>query len=425
MTDVIVVGAGASGLIAAKMLSERGLKVLVLEARDRIGGRIHTLHKQQWGYPAEAGAEFIHGKLPLTLKLLREARQQTLAVKGDMWQVYNGQWQNSELFNSDWEMLIDKLETVKTDITIATFIQQHFSGDEWAALRQALLGYVEGYYAGDANRTSAKSFLRELQNEDDEQFRPAIGYTQLLQYLADRITAMGGIIKLSTPVKAIDWNNKQAKITDREGNNFKGIQALVTVPIGVILAVEEQPAYIRFTPAIPEKIQAAAKLGYGPAIKILLRFQHAFWTTQPDKASMSFIFSDQQVGTWWSQQPTPCNTLTAWIAGPNATALSQFTDNELCNKALQSLANIYQLPVEELTAVLVECCVFNWLTEPYSLGAYSYSTIGAARARKTMLQPLENTVFFGGEALYSGTETGTVEAAFISGVDAARQLLKD
>src|SRR6185503_5928798 len=120
--DVIIIGAGAAGLAAMRKLVEKGFHVCMIEASNVTGGRIATIH-DGFKEPAEAGAEFIHGKLPLTFKLLREAKLKYETVEGKMIGVQNGEWRKEE-HDDHWSEFMDQLKKLKTDITIQEFLDE-------------------------------------------------------------------------------------------------------------------------------------------------------------------------------------------------------------------------------------------------------------------------------------------------------------
>ena len=166
------------------------------------------------------------------------------------------------------------------------------------------------------------------------------------------------------------------------------------------------------------------QMGFGSAIKILLHFKEPFWQQDANESKdICFVFSDQNIGTWWTQNPVDSNLLTGWLAGPRAYELRHSDDAVIYEQAMESLQQIFSINKEKLADQLIHWKVYNWTADPFALGAYTYSTLNSTAAQKVMLQPVENTLFFAGEALYLGTEMGTVEAALISGNEVARQIL--
>ncbi len=424
MTEILIIGAGASGIMAAKLLSAAGFKVTILEARDRIGGRIHTVDN------VEYGAEFVHGKLPVTLSLLKEAGIKKRKIKGTYLQFTNGKWkQDNEVFEQA-DLLIKHLKLLKEDMSISNFLATHFSAKKFAKLRESLTSYIEGYYSGDITKSSAKAFLKEFNSEDEDQYRPANGYGELMQYLVDSLKKSGGKIHLSTVVKEIKWRKDFVEIVDKNNNIYTTTKVIVTIPLGVCTANKRAKGAINFSPTIPEKIKAAKQLGFGAVIKILLKFKTVL-TEDPiilKKAGVAlnevlFAFSEESIPTWWTQLPLKSTLLTGWLSGPQAAKLKGTKDDAIIEMALQSLSKILQTDENILKENLEWSKVCNWTADPYTRGSYSYSTLHTTEARKILSTPIEQTLFFAGEALYDGPEMGTVEAALTTGKEVANQII--
>ena len=428
--DVIIIGAGAAGLMAAKKLSTAGVAVCVLEARDRIGGRIHTTNDFALAVPAEGGAEFIHGNLEVTLDLLKEAAINKQRIKGEVWHVIKGTWNQQNDFFTNAELVIQRLKTLKKDISIAAFIKKFFAEDKYINLREALTSYVEGYYSGKTERTSAKAFLDEWLSEDEQQYRPEGGYGKMINYLAESCEKAGTKIRLSTVVKEIKWQKGQVEIIDQLQNKFVASKAIITVSLGVWLAAENTKASILYSPALLSKPEAAKQMGFGSVIKILIEFARAFWEDEAiiseiktNTRHVQMVLSDMPIPTWWTQLPQQSTILTGWISGPKAEKMKNETDEVIFEQALYSLRNIFKIDTNVLEKNLKSYKVFNWANDAFTLGSYSYSTLETTKARKILMEPVANTLFFAGEALYEGTEMGTVEAALTSGLSAASEVI--
>jgi monoamine oxidase len=153
----------------------------------------------------------------------------------------------------------------------------------------------------------------------------------------------------------------------------------------------------------------------------VLEFQTAFW--QERLPELEFLLSDAPVPTWWCQLPDTPTQLTGWLAGPAAQRLHSASDEALLTLALNSLAQVLATPLTALRAQLRASYVRNWAAEAHTYGAYSYPTVGAPAARATLAAPVADTLFFAGEAVYNGPAAGTVEAALVSGRQAARAML--
>lgn len=429
--DVIIIGAGAAGLMAAKKLTDAGQKVCVLEARDRIGGRIYTLHNKAFEHPAEAGPEYIHGNLKVTIGLLKEAGMEYEETDGDMWQVINGKWKRELDFNGYQELLITRLKELNENISIAEFLDRYFAEEKYASLRGSLTSYIEGYYAGNIQQTSALAFFKEWSAEDEQQYRPKSGYGKMIQYLADKSIEGGALIQLSTVVKEIRWLKDQVEVIDDTHHSYIASKVIVTVPLGVWLAEEDSKGVITYSPVLTPKQEAAKQIGFGSAIKILLLFKEPFWEElsleqQPevDLKRTGFIITDQQIPTWWTQLPQRSSLLTGWVAGLKALQLKDADNDTILQESLDALSAIFNISTACLQQKLLSSNIFNWTADPFTKGAYAFSTTGTEEARKILMQPVEGTLFFAGEAFYDGNEMGTVEAALTSGIRVAKEVSK-
>src|SRR5207248_11013451 len=133
--------------------------------------------------------------------------------------------------------------------------------------------------------------------------------------------------------------------------------------------------------------------------------------------------SDATVPTWWTQHPAYPPVLTGWYAGPKADTVSSLTATELVDMGFASLAEIFDLPPERIRRDLVAARAINWGNDPFARGAYSYATPRTRAAQLALGKPAGGAIFFAGEALYAGSDMGTVEAALASGSETAQRIL--
>ncbi|KUG08566.1 flavin monoamine oxidase family protein [Solirubrum puertoriconensis] len=427
--EVLIIGAGAAGLMAARELSQAGKRVVVLEARQRLGGRIYTFSGEGFTAPTEAGAEFMHGEVPLTQSLLAEANIAYHDTAGEMYEVENGQVQASEGMFEDLPTLLEHLQTLEHDMTLASYLAQYFAGEQYAGLRTWVTRFAEGYDAADAERVSVFALREEwAAGGAEDSPRPAGGYSRLIEHLAAACRVAGGQIHLGHVVQTVQWQPGRAQVLCTNGSQFMAKQIMLTLPLGVLQARDGQPGYVRFQPELPTQRAAAQALGFGPVIKVLLEFDTSFWETvgpalQRPLPNMGFLFSDAPVPTWWSQLPEQRPLLTGWVAGPAAERLRHTAPEEVLQQALESVAYLLGSSPAAVREHLVAHKVVNWGADAFALGAYAYATVGAAEARAVLTQPVANTLFFAGEALYEGHAMGTVEAALASGQQTAQKLL--
>ncbi|MFI5157533.1 MAG: flavin monoamine oxidase family protein [Sphingobacteriales bacterium] len=430
-TDIVIIGAGAAGLMAAYRLSASGKKVIVLEARNHTGGRIHTISHESFFKHAELGAEFIHGNLPVTLNLLKEANIKYSAAGGEMVKYDKGKFIVHEGFIENWNVLMQKLNELKEDTDIANFLKIHFPGEEYIGLRDSVSKFVAGYDTADPNKASAFALRDEWNNEDDDaQYRIDNGYCSMINYLVNKCKGNDGSIYLNSEVAKIDWKPETVKITTAAGEVYAAGKVIIALPLGVLQADKDEKGAIEFHPPLKEQTDAINSLGFGAIIKFLLEFKDAFWENSNTKIlagkslkDMAFLISNEDIPTWWTQYPKHSTLLTGWLGGPRAEEKKGNTNDELLQQALQSLSNIFKLPVDELKAKLIASRVINWTAEPFTRGSYSYDTVNAPEARKVLDAGVNGTIYFAGEYLYEGPAMGTVEAALTSGQNVAKAIL--
>ncbi|MDB5018746.1 MAG: puo 1 [Mucilaginibacter sp.] len=429
-TDILVIGAGAAGLMAARTLAKSGQKVTVLEARDRCGGRIHTLTHELFFKNAELGAEFVHGDLPVTLNLLNEAGIPYYPAGGEMWQYKNGGFVKEDELITGWDMLLEKLGKLKKDITIESFLQKEFSDDRYRQLKDSVRNFVSGYDTADPAKASTFALRKEWQSEDNNaQHRIKGGYGVMIKYLEEEIKNARGEIWLNCAVKEIHWQRGKVTALTEDGTAYDGSKILIALPLGVLQADKNEKGAISFIPAIHKQEKALQAMGFGAIIKILLEFDKSFWVDKPGKEptgtslkNMAFLFSEEEIPTWWTQEPQHSSVLTGWLGGMAAAAKTDITNEEILQQSLQSLSNIFKLDPDELKDKLVSYNIANWTNEPFTRGSYAYDTITAPALRKLLNKPVNKTLYFAGEYLYEGPAMGTVEAALTSGLDAAKRM---
>src|SRR6185437_12752114 len=299
--EIIVVGAGACGLMAAYELCKEGYKVTVLEAQNRLGGRIHTEYDTVSSMHTELGAEFIHGDLPVTLGLLKKAAIHYYKTKGEMWRVKYDELQQEDRFTEGWDLFEDKLKELKEDMTINEFLDRYFNESKYDILKKSVRGYAAGYDTADPAIASTLTLGKEWFGEEDmKSYRLENGYGEMIDYLADECKQHGSTIHLSNIVEEIQWSENNVRVITNN-NTYVANKIIITIPLTLYQAHEGELGVIKFSPALPEKIAAARQMGMGAIIKVLLRFDEAFWERtdvkeledKPPKG-LGFIFSREK-----------------------------------------------------------------------------------------------------------------------------------
>jgi monoamine oxidase len=415
---IIVIGAGAAGLMAARELARAGKSVTILEARDRCGGRIQSVPASIFGYPAQAGAEFVHGEAPVTRGLLREAGLSELPVEGSTWNVTDGAFSRDDGPEADNEGLQEALAQLKADLPIAEFLELNYGSPEHGQLRHSILRMVEGYDAADPLRASTFALRDEWMNgEEGTQSRIVGGYGALIDFLAAECRRHGSVIHLNTVVSSIEATDAQALVRCANGDKYAGAAVIVTVPLPLLQE-------IALPPAVREKAAAAADIGFGNVIKLVLRFETCWWVERRrELADLSFLLSDEKIPVWWTQHPAKPPVLTGWVGGPKTKGMTHLGENDLIETGLASLADTFALSPQRLRRELVAARAFNWANDPFARGAYSYATLHTREAQSVLSSSNQGSVLIAGEALYRGRDMGTVEAALASGLETARTIL--
>lgn len=410
--DVVIIGAGAAGLSAARVLTGAGKRVCIIEARPRVGGRIHTLHVADLPLPIELGAEFIHGEVGTTFDIVDAAALIAAQLPDDHWWATNGKRERIADFWGAMSAIRAKIGALKRDVSFAEFLRRR--RDLTPRLRQLACNFVEGYHASHADRISA-TVLRAADQEqegDNKQFRIANGQDALIEWLRAGLDPQRTDLLLGTVAERVQWSD--GAVTVHCGaTRIRAKQLVVTIPIGVWKA-----GTLAFDPPLDDKQRAIEKLESGHVVKIAFRFRERFWD------DINFLHtSDRFMPTWWTSAPFRAPVLTGWAGGHAADALLAEGTDAMIDRGLNAMASAWDVPRRRLDGLLAGTFTHDWQADPFSRCAYSYAAVGGANAHGALAKPVRNTLFFAGEAT-SSDQTGTVAGAIESGQRAAREALE-
>jgi monoamine oxidase len=270
--DVIIIGAGAAGLAAAQVLSAEGASVLIVEARDRIGGRIFTCRAREFPIPVELGAEFVHGRPEVSWRMIRQAGLLAVDLPSDHRRRHGAHLSRIGDVNAELDKVMGGLRHLGShDISFAAYLTRGKKKIPTEARRFAI-GFVQGFDAADPERISAQSLADEHSGigdlEDQTQFRLLDGYEALTNWLFRSLPRGKVTVRLNTSASEIRWSKWKVEVlvgSATQPKIFRASRAIITLPLGVLQMQPEIPGSIRFTPDIPVRVQSqkAAKIG-GP-----------------------------------------------------------------------------------------------------------------------------------------------------------------
>lgn len=395
MVDVAVIGAGAAGLAAARALHDDGVDVLLLEARDRAGGRAYTVRTEDGKFPIELGPEFIHGKAERTFQLLRECGSGTSPIVDS---ADSGIWEATE-------RVLHHVDLNGPDSSVDAFLRTADSRD--AEQARLLIGGFDAAIASDASIIAiAKEWLSDV---NDTQARPRDGYGVVMQYLASRLDAR---LLLDTRVHRIAWSNDGVTIEATRSCQPLQVRArcaLVTLPIGVLR--EDKTL---FDPPLPlQKRNAIESIAMGPVVKVVLQMREVFWD-----AGFYRTPPHAEFPTIWTHLPQQAPVLVAWAGGDAAQQLLARRVDPI-GAAIETCEALF--PHAEVRGAIRAVYYHDWDRDPYSRGAYSYLRVNAGDARTRLAESVDETLFFAGEATCAA-DAGTVSGALESGYRSARQV---
>jgi monoamine oxidase len=438
--DVLVIGAGAAGVCAARTLRDAGLDVVVVEARERIGGRIFTQRDSATPVPIELGAEFIHGSAPELARVLRQASLSSVDIGGARWSTMDGQLRRLDDFWEQLDRVMRRLPGTTQDESFERFLQARPGGRHLARERRLARQFVEGFHAADPSVISAQSLAANGSPGGDirEQRigRVVDGYDRVVEWLAGPVASS---IQTSTIVSGVRWERGHVAIATRRADGLRGgtmeaRAAIIAVPLGVLKAARHEPGAIAFVPELRQKQPVLGHLAVGHVVRVTLRLTEPPWSsgrfaTRTEAGALdalSFLHTaDEDFPVWWTAYPVRAPVIVGWRGGPAAHRMAQLSPEEIKACAVASLARICGVPLRRLRRMVAGAWLHDWEHDPFARGAYSYARVGGAEAARRFAQPIAGTLFFAGEATDREGRTGTVHGAITTGRRAARQVLRE
>jgi len=419
--DVIVIGAGLAGLAAADRLVWAGHHVTVLEARDRLGGRVWT--DLSGPRPVDLGAEWL-GAEGAVYDILVQGRAQLRPAQGERFRRAPDGWENLRDLPQVTAALIARAERAARagdDPTLAGALEACCADLADREAREELLAYVEGFHAADPVRLSLRwlAEVEKTQPAEASELRAVEGAGRVVSALAGSIEGRCDL-RLNRVVSEVRWKAGEVEVVtvgaDGSHDRHRAQAAVITVPLPMLPA-------IRFQPALDGKLAAGDLLAMGRAVKVVLRFRTAFWREIAPLDRMLFLFGGAPpFPVWWTHVDPEVPQITGWAGGPPAAAVDGTGPGRLAELAVASLADSLALGHADVLHQLEGFHHHDWNGDPFSMGAYTWVTAGGLHAHRTLAAPLARTLYFAGEATCGAGYNATMEGAIMSGRRAAREV---
>lgn len=457
--QVVVIGAGVAGLAAAWRLTRAGISVLLLEARERAGGRVRTEIVESEGKPlvVEQGAEFIHGDPSAAITNLgfRDSRL------GQMDNHLLLQWRGKEIDLKDFWGYDGVLSRFIASITLFPHLERSI-GDvlrhSLATSRITYFEYIqlrnhfEGMHAGpldDLDAFAVSRMERAVFDDDgyQRQFYVLDGYIKIPEAMLETCGQSHFEDRYGCVVKAVHWRRGDVRIFYYErGNNVtKEVtckKAIITVPLGVLQQAVHWDSSISFFPDLVRARSAINRLRMGVVLKITLAFRSAFWIKHPARSvtqgsalskAGTLLCPSHEISAWWTRGIKPPGApdfpviplVTGWAFGQRAQQLLATSDRHDVIKylAIKSFSRALQCRWKVVEDEVRGCYYHDWNRDKWTLGGYSYAPPGCFDAHQELSEPVEQTLFLAGEATNAHGRNGTVHGAIDTGIRAANQIL--
>lgn len=430
--DAIVIGAGAAGLACAHELLRQGKKIQLLEARDRVGGRVWTSPVDPSGLHVEFGAEFIHGH-PREVMERAQCRGHLFYDVTDTHFFFPAERRGGSRlgkrphFWEELEGITSRLSDKRQrDRRVSDFLRSLKSvrSDQ----RRIFQSFVEGFHSADLDQMGEKGLFDSEEATQDEslngtdQFRWVRGYGPFLEDFARDLLSRSDVLRLQTRLRGIDLKQSHIEIhvSSHREETLRCRNLVLALPLGVLKASLDEGGFF-WNPGCPPALQKALSgVHMGHIQKLIFHFRERFWESlSKEKTSFFHAGPEHDFPTWWSMMPLRTAQLVAWQGGPRARIMRSWTFEQKMASALQTLSLWSGKTNSFLSDQLIRCQHHDWSSDPFTQGAYSYIGVDGMSAARRLAKKFDR-IILAGEHTVMGPDRGTVHGALSSGLRAAK-----
>ncbi|MEN9333443.1 MAG: hypothetical protein RLY35_623 [Bacteroidota bacterium] len=413
-----VIGAGVAGLYAAYLLKQQGYTVQVLEASDRIGGRVHSISDIA-DLPIEWGASVIKGQNHLLYALMKNNGAQFLSDEIQDYAIVNGYWTSKAAMaeNPDVQHLDEIISGLKTydgaDMNANLYAENQGVFNGTRHIWNARMGIQNGASTDIMGIEGIANAIQQSSNGPGDFF---LKDGSLESTLLSTFNAID--VSLNTPIVAVDYTGAQVKLTDTSGATHLFDKIIVTVPVSIL------KDSIDFSPALPSNVQSSINaLGMRPGMEVLLTFTEPFWNADAARLQMPGLCPQFEVpgtgGRSGSNQ-----YLKAQLHGTSYTEAQALGSESAIQQALlDQLDNYFPdvLPSSKFAAMHV----YDWGAQPYIQGVASFAPVGAANSRLGFSESVQSKIYWAGEATHAQGHHGTLHGAMETAAIAVEKIMKE
>ena len=416
--QVVIIGAGMAGLTAGYILGKSGIDYTILEASQIMGGRIRALEGFA-DFPVELGAEEIHGRKSAWYEMIQKQERNIISPEKYGQSLYNidgklltlKEMEAAELYEQVDKFTLYWEDYNEEDISVADYLEQLKIPSQYHHVLNAWYG---NEYGTSNNRLGVLSMAQSDNKWSSGESNFTLKDASYMEVMKTAFADVIPNIQFHNQVVMVDYSNDLVEIETKKGQ-YKAKKVIVTVPLSILKAGD----LVFFPPLDEEKQQAIDTIGIDHGMKILLKFRTPIW---PEKTSS--IYPGGKIPEFWVTglgKDTQSHVLTGFVNGENAEYLSSLGEQAVY-VALHELDQVFG--DRKATANFEDSYIIDWGKEPFIKGAYSYPSLHSEPERISLAEPIDDKVFFAGEATNAWGHPGTAHGALETGYRAVKELIE-